>query len=290
VDSEVLRIAATQRGNLTRGQARATGVSRDAIRRALDDGRWREPFAGVYFIGAGEIGPLAHAHAALLASPRDSALSHRTGGAVHRALDVWPAQPDVTSPDRNRRAPDGIVLHRVRELPPHHVTVRHGLRVTTPERTLLDLAEVLDEDALARALGEAKFRGVVDDRRLAAVMRECRGRRGLKLLRDVVGDGAQPTASELEDRFLKLLRKAELPIPATNERLGRYRPDFLWPQQKVIVETDGWAGHRGRFEADRARDADLLVMGYRIMRVTARRLRTAPYAVVARLGALLLTS
>ena len=125
------------------------------------------------------------------------------------------------------------------------------------------------------------------------MIEDSRGRRGLKPLKAIIGDGTpEPTATDLERRFLKLLKDAELPLPRVNEHLGRYRPDFLWREQRVIVETDGWRAHRGRvaFESDRIRDAELLVAGYRVMRVTARRLKTAPLAVLARLGALLLTS
>jgi very-short-patch-repair endonuclease len=235
---------------------------------------------------------VALAHAALLAAPHGSALSHRTAGAIHRALEVWPAWPDVTSPDRNRTAPDGIALHRVRNLPPHHVMTRHGLRVTTPERTLLDLAEVLPAEELERTIREAEFRGIIRPRALKRVIEDSHGRRGLRPLKAIIGDGTpQPTASALERRFLKLLADAELPAPRINQRLGRYRPDFLWREQRVIVETDGWGAHRGRvaFEADRRRDAELTAQGWRVLRVTARALEK-PYALAARLGALLLTS
>ena len=287
---EVRRIAARQRGIVTRRQIRGV-VSRDAVLRGVDDGRLREVFAGVYFVGAGEISAVALAHAALLATPPDSALSHRTAGAFHRILDLWPALPDVITADRNRSAPDGIALHRVRQLPPHHVITKHRLRVTTPERTLLDLAEVLTTEELEHAIGQAEFRKLIRPRALKRVIDDSHGRRGLKPLKAIIGDGTPlPTASTLERRFLELLKDAELPAPRVNERIGRYRPDFLWPERRVIVETDGWRAHGGRiaFEADRQRDAELVVMGYRVMRITARRLNDKPLAALTRLGALLL--
>ena len=292
MDGEVRRLAQRQRGNVTRRQLRDLGVSRGTILRALHSGAWQEPVRDVFFTGSGEIPPLARAQAALLAATPGSALSHETAAALHRIIETWPLEPHITSPDRNRRAADGLVLHRVRTLPAGHVVTRAGLRVTTPERTLLDLAEVLDAQRLARAVGEAEYRRLLDHDRLGRTMADARGRHGLKPLRDLLGDhGPQPTASHLEDRFYALLKAAELPLPDVNRRVGRYRPDFLWPEQRVIVETDGWAAHGGRLrhEADRVRDAELLVAGYRVMRVTARRLTRQPYAVMARLGALLLT-
>ena len=286
---EVRRLAAKQRGNITRDQLRALGVTRDAVLRAVEDRRFVEQFRGVFFVGSGEISPVAYAQAALLASPPGSVLSHGTAGALHRIRETWPARPHVTSPDRNRTAPDGIELHRVRSLPPQHVMTRHGLRVTTPERTLVDLAEVLDEQALAQAVGQAEFRRLLRPGRLERTMTECRGRHGLRRLKDVVQPGPQPTLSEMERRFLALVRAAELPAPVVNRQLGGVRPDFRWPEQRLIVETDGWDGHGGRMarERDTVRDTRLQIEGYRVMRLTWRRLTGKPYAVVAQLAVLL---
>lgn len=288
VDARIAAMAVRQRGNVTREQLR--GIDPRVPARRVQDGRWREPFDGVFFVGSGEISPVAYAHAALLASPRGSVLSHRTAGALHRALEAWPARPDVTSPDRNRKAPAGIELHRVRNLPDHHVMTRHRLRTTTPERTLVDLAEVLDEQELTRAIRQAEYRGVLSYARLQRTMKECHGRHGLRLLKAVVGDGApQPTASAMEDRFLKLVKAAELPAPLVNRRKGNTKPDFRWPEQKLIVETDGWDGHGGRMarERDTVRDARHQIEGYRVMRLTWHRLTKKPYAVVAQLAVLL---
>ena len=290
MDARVGRIAARQRGNVTRAQVRALGIARSTIVRALRDGRWREPFARVYFVGAGELTPPSRAQAALLACPAGSVLSHRSAGALWGILDVWPEQPDVTVANRNVHAPRGTRLHRVRALPDTHVTTRLGLRVTTPERTLLDLAECLDARDLRRAAGQAEYRKLLNTARLRRTLTEARGRHGIRPLRDVVpGLAPAPTASHLEDRFHDLLRRAALPAPEVNARLGRYKPDFLWPEQRVVVETDGWAAHGGPIarERDAIRDADLQIAGYRIMRVSAHRLRTEPWAVIAQLAVLL---
>jgi very-short-patch-repair endonuclease len=82
----------------------------------------------------------------------------------------------------------------------------------------------------------------------------------------------EPTRSELERRFLWLCRRHGLPTPEVNVRLGPYRPDFLWRERHLIVETDGWETHgtRSAFEADRARDLQLKSMGYEVLRFTYR--------------------
>ena len=80
------------------------------------------------------------------------------------------------------------------------------------------------------------------------------------------------TASELEDRMFALLRRARLPTSSVNVPLaigGReIVADFLWPAHWLFAETDGFATHgtRTAFEDDRARDAALLVAGFRARR------------------------
>jgi very-short-patch-repair endonuclease len=74
-----------------------------------------------------------------------------------------------------------------------------------------------------------------------------------------------------------------------NARVAGWEVDAFWPAQRLIVEIDGWRYHRTRrrFEGDRRKDAALTVAGYRVVRITARRLRHEPYSVSAQLGALL---
>jgi very-short-patch-repair endonuclease len=97
------------------------------------------------------------------------------------------------------------------------------------------------------------------------------------------------TRSELEKRFLRFCRRHRLPQPAVNARVGRYEVDFLWRQQRVVVETDGFEHHgtRDAFERDRARDADLQARGYRVLRITHRQLRDDGRQVALRVRRLL---
>ena len=93
---------------------------------------------------------------------------------------------------------------------------------------------------------------------------------------------AAPTRSELERRFRRLVRDAGLPPPEVNPQHGATLPDFRWPGERVIVETDGWAAHQGRaaFERDRARDADRTGDGWAVLRFTARQVDDRPAWVV----------
>jgi very-short-patch-repair endonuclease len=97
------------------------------------------------------------------------------------------------------------------------------------------------------------------------------------------------TRSELEKLMLRLCRRHHLPQPEVNARLGPYEVDFLWRDQRVIVETDSWRhhGNRAAFESDRARDARLHSLGYRVLRFTWRQIRETPNVVATSLCALL---
>ena len=101
--------------------------------------------------------------------------------------------------------------------------------------------------------------------------------------------GADVDPTKLERRFLALCRRHRVPAPRTQQVIGPYTVDFLWPKAGLIVETDGWATHgtRSKFETDRNRDAWLATQGYRVIRFTWRQLRDDPATVVATLKALL---
>ena len=95
------------------------------------------------------------------------------------------------------------------------------------------------------------------------------------------------TRSDLEDKFLELCRTHSLPNPTVGARLHGYEVDFVWKEQKLIVETDGMQAHRTKqaVERDRERDRRLLLAGFRTIRLTARSLEDE--AALADLRALL---
>lgn len=137
-------------------------------------------------------------------------------------------------------------------------------------RTLIDLAEVVTIRALERTVDETERLGLFDQEAIDAAIERNAGRAG--------------TA-----RLSWLLRAHSLPSPAVNARVGSYVVDFLWREQRVIVETDGHATHgtRAAFERDRARDARLTAAGYRVLRFTYRQIAHEPAQVAALVGAVL---
>ena len=273
---------------MTRKELLATGITPREIKQRLNDGRLYRVFHGVYAVGHDELTPLARAHAATLAIP-NGVLSPRNG-----RRPVGDGRRLAGRAARNGGAPrrpraEGHHLHRVRALDRAHKTKRRDLPVTTPARTLLDLAETLDPTTLRRAIRQAEFDRLVSHEQLTHLLDAHPGRRGRARFTDTTDT---PTRSEFEDRFLTLMDQAGLPRPEPNAPLHGARVDFLWPEQRVIVETDGWNAHHGRqaFEDDRDRDQRLSALGYRILRVTWRQLTREPTRTAARIAAVLARS
>jgi len=172
-------------------------------------------------------------------------------------------------------------------------TLRDGIPVTTVERTILDLAELVDTRTLHRVFEEAERLRLVDMQAIGRVYERNRGRHGLRPLRHLITSSRLPepaARSELERRFLDLCDEAGLPRPAVNVLVAGFEVDALWPAERLVVELDGHEFHRTRaaFERDRARDAALAVAGYTVVRVTYRRLLAEPAQIAGELRTLLL--
>jgi very-short-patch-repair endonuclease len=282
-----LEVARRQHGVITAAQLSAAGVGRNAVGTRVRQGGLRRAYRGVYLVGPVDA-PLAREAAALLACGPGAVLSHRSAAVLWGMIAPAGGPVDVTV-RRTGRSRAGLRVHRTAVLDDRAIGRRDGLAVTSPERTLLDLGASTALNELERAVEEAQVLRLVDRStlRLAAAGRHL----GASRLRAALGRHDQPrvTRSEAERRLLALIDQAGLHEPVTNARLGRYEVDFLWRAERLVVEVDGWAFHgtRGAFERDRRRDADLQLAGYRVLRVTWRRLVAQPLAVAALLGAAL---
>jgi very-short-patch-repair endonuclease len=181
------------------------------------------------------------------------------------------------------------VIHRA-ALEPEETRSVEGIPVTSPRRTIIELADAEPKRTLERALDEAAYL-----RLDLTGLQPRRGRRGCGLLAEVLAEhvpGATLTRSELEEEFLALCRREQLPSPEVNQRLHGYEVDFLWRPERLVVETDGRVAHGtpAAFERDRVRDAALTAAGWRVVRITHRRLAAEPAEVAALLRALLCAS
>jgi very-short-patch-repair endonuclease len=287
-DRAIAELAVKQHGVVTSAQLAAAGLGRGAIRHRLVQSRLHRVHPKVFLVGNGIASPLAREAAALLSCGRNSALSHRPAASICNLLPRLDGDVDVTVVARNPRPRTGIRIHRVRSLDPRDLMRRSGLLLTAPPRTLLDLATVLSERQLERAVEAALRLGLAREKQLRALLGRAGGHQGRGRLRAVLNlqEGPSFTRSEAEERFLALVRAARLPPPQCNVRLGSFEVDFLWRGERLVVEVDGYAFHstRAAFESDRRRDAELQMKGYSVMRVTWRQIVEEPEALVARLA------
>jgi hypothetical protein len=157
--------------------------------------------------------------------------------------------------------------------------------VTSVARTLLDLAEVLSLRQLRYAIEQTERLRLFDLRALQRLMARSHGRRGLKPLKLLLAENIEPPDARniLERVFLDICRAAGFPEPALNVVVAGYCVDAFWPHAGLIVELDGRETHEiwAQAEADRIRDAELQAAGYRVIRLTYRRVTNAPDEVVA---------
>jgi very-short-patch-repair endonuclease len=284
-------LAARQRGVVTRAQLLEIGLTRDAIDNWVKSARLHSLYRAVYLLGHARPMEGARELAAVLASGPDAVLSHGSAARMWRLLSVEAADVDVTVPGRDCRSRPGIRMHRVAALDRRDVRKLGGIPITTPARTILDLAAAVSSRELERALSEAQARRLAPSNQLLPLLARCSGRPGARALRALIEEGsaAALTRSEAEERLLALIRVARLPAPETNVRVGRYEVDFLWRDRGLVVEVDGFKYHSSRaaFERDRVRDAELGALGFRVIRVTWRQIVDGPEELIARLGAAL---
>jgi predicted transcriptional regulator of viral defense system len=277
-------LAARQHGLITRAQLREQGLTASAIESRLRRRRLHPVHTGVYALAYRSQTPHARMMAAVLACGRGAAVSHRSAAELWGFGPAWRGAVEVTAP--GQRNPRGIIAHRSLTLTAHVATL-HQIPVTTVARTLIDLATVLDDARLGRAINDARIKRLVRLGELAELAAHSRGRATARLS-DLLGQNT-PTRSVLEDRFLAFVQTHGLPRPEVNQRVAGHEVDALWREQRLVVELDGRAFHDGpaTFERDRERDADLLAAGYRVLRITWRRLSTQGDREAGRLRALL---
>jgi very-short-patch-repair endonuclease len=289
-DRTIAQLATAQYGVVSRAQLLAAGISAGAIDTRLRAHRLHAIHRGVYVVGHTALVPLARELAAVLACGPGAALSHRSAAWLWQLLEAEDGPIDVTVPRSNRRRP-GLRVHRSRVLGREDVRTVRRIPVTAPARTLLDLAEVARDRELERAVDESIVRGLTSRAALAAALERANGHRGKGKLRGLLARGEEPafTRSQAEERFLALIRSAGLPAPQVNVQVAGHLVDFVWRDRCVVVEIDGYRFHSSRaaFERDRLRDAKLSASGVRVIRITWRQLSEEPFAVVARLAAVL---
>jgi very-short-patch-repair endonuclease len=282
-DVLIAELAGRQHGIVSVSQLRKVGIGRGAVESRARLGRLHRVHRGVYAVGHRGISQQGRWTAGVLACGGDSptrgglilqawgaAISHRSAAELWGLLSANRGPIDVSVPGNGGKAKRrGIRVHRSLTLLPAHVTLRDGIPVTTPARTIADLRRVVSKRGESGPISRWELRRAI---RQAEVL-------GLPLGDDVETDG---TRSDLESDFLALCRRHRLPAPEVNVRVGPHLVDFLWRESKVVVETDGYEYHRGRqaFQDDRGRGLDLRVRGFQVIQLAEKQVNEEPKRVV----------
>ena len=266
-DQRLAQFAARRHGVVSREQLMELGFDRGAIARRVETGRLHRLYRGVYAVGHTIIPREGRWLAAVMACGDGATLSHRSAAALWGIRPTAAARIDVTvSHTSGVRSSARIVVHRPRRR--YETTKRHGIPVTTPGQTLADLALGLTGRDLEKAVEMAEVR------KLDIAVPESHP--GVERLRQAAGRALPITTdSPLEDAFLALCDDHQIPRPLVQPIVEGHRVDFCWPELRLIVETDGYEHHgtRAAFGRDRAKDAQLTVRGWRVLRFTEPQVR-----------------
>jgi very-short-patch-repair endonuclease len=283
-ERQVLLLAGRQQGVVAWEQFTRLGLTAGWVRHRVARGWLRRRFRGVYLVGPLHT-PQTDAMAAALAAGAGALVSHSAAAVLWGLRPEREGSIDVTVSGRKIRERPGIRVHRGRVCA-GDATRQQGVPVTSPARTLLDLAATLPQRELDRAVEQAQVHRRVSAHSLNEQFSRYPTHRGTAALTDAIRPDPALTRSEAERRFLELIRAARLPEPEANVNVGGYEVDFLWRSEKLIVEVDGYAFHSSRssFERDRRKDQALGAAGYRVIRITWRQLTDEREALIAQIS------
>jgi hypothetical protein len=295
-------IAMYQHGVLSHRQLREAGVGKSGIGRAAAEGRIHRVFRGVYAIGHPGVAERGRMFAATLACGGGAVVSHRSAAALMGLLDKAPRSVDIICRGERGRRIDGIRSHDVERPRPWETGTFDRIPCTSPARTLVDLAGVVGTRTLRSAFERAAARKLLDLAAIEASVGQG-GRWGTRTLRGLLDEwrGAAPVLekgrlkSPLEAKVLPLLARRGLPMPLSNAPVElaqgqRIEVDFLWPDQRFVLEADSRAFHAVDVaaERDRWRDRELMRVGYSSLRITYLQAETEAAAIADAIAGCLL--
>ncbi len=214
--------------------------------------------------------------AAALATTGPAAASHQTAALIHGLAILGEPPREVTltrPPGRNRSGQPGARLHWA-QLPADHITVQHGMRVTTVARTVVDLARTAEFRAGVVTADSALHQKLVTKAQLESLLADCPRRRGSQLATEVVAFADMRAESVLESIARVVFRDCGLPRPDLQVWVGGAeavgRVDFLWPPQRTVAEVDGLMKYAspGRAVLQLERDKRLRDAGYEVVHLS----------------------
>ena len=275
-----------QHGAVSRGQLLGAGLTRNGIEHRLEIGRLRRVHAGVYAVGQLDLTREGRWMAAVLACGEGAVLSHGSAGALLRIVPRERGAIEVSVPRSNSIRRPGLRIHRPTCMYLEDRGTLRGIPVTSPVRTLIDLATFLTVRGLEAAINAADKHDLIDPETLRSALDDRHGQHGVRALREVLDPHVFVlTASELERWFLPIARRAGLPLPETGVWVNGFEVDFFWRDIGLVVETDGGRFHRTAISQtrDRKREHAHVQAGMLPLRFTHWQVRHEPARVIATL-------
>jgi hypothetical protein len=292
-DGRVARIAERQHGVITHAQALAQGLTDTQIAFRISSGAWERVHRGIYRLRGSAFTFEGRTLAAVFAAGEYSVASFTTGGKLWRLPDLEPTAIHVTVANRTHLSIPGLKVHRPRIWSPADRTSIGAIPVTTPSRTILDLASLVRAEVLGDAIDEFNRRALVNVASLLDRVSRMnpQGRRGVGVLRRLLAErvGVAPPGSRRERDLGHLLVRAGLPAPVPQYVVrtpsGAFVGcvDYAYPDEKVAIEFDGYEKHSSRrqWEGDRVRQNRLVALGWYPLRVTSEQIDRSEADVVA---------
>jgi very-short-patch-repair endonuclease len=270
---------------VTRAQLTALGLSRRGIQHRIARGRLHPVGRGIYAVGRPEVTPQGKWMAAVLACGGEgvAALSHSSAAALFKIGTEQAAAIEVTRLSADPIRVPGVRVHRRPGLRQGWYGLYEGIPVTSPVQTLIDLATRHGRPAVERSINEADKLGLVRTDDLRKALDQHHGERGVARLRTILDRRTfRYTRTELERAFIPLARRAGLPLPRTSVYVTGHEVDFHFPDQGLVVETDGLTYHRtpAQQAKDRERDQDHSAAGLFPLRFTHAQINYEPDHVV----------
>ena len=291
-DGRLGRLVRGQYGVFSREQALSLGATRSLMQRRVQYGRWEEPYSGVYRI-AGT--PRTRRQTLLVACMfwgTGACVSGRSAGWLWQLTETLIDQTEIIVPRGRKRTHHDHIIHRC-NLDPSDITVVDAIPVTTPARTIIDLAGLVSKELLEEALDEAIRRGRTTPAQVRWLLFRTspRGRQGIGTLRSLLDArrrSADVPASPLETRLLRAMMRGGLPKPELQHEVRDGHRlvaivDFAFPALKIAIEADGYRWHSGRarWQHDLNRRNKLTALGWRVIHITWNDLETSPDEVVS---------
>ena len=289
VERRIARIATGAHGVVTRLELLDARLTKAEIDGRVQSGALIVEFRGVYRAGHRAPSIEARYMAAVRACGKGAVLSGLAAAYLFGLVKGPAPQPEVTAPTARRVK--GVRTRR-RRLDARDTTSWRRIAVTTVPRTLVDLSSLLSLPELARAAHEAGVRHRTTPAQVERALARTPRAKGAAKLRRVLRGDVHVTLSELERRFLTLLREQQLPMPATHTKAGAHRVDCRWPDHHLTVELDSYSYHNSRhaWEQDRKRERQAHARGDQHRRYTHHDVTQAPAQMLAELHALLAPS